>query len=118
MQYEKHVKDSLGDPARVWTGGGHVGLQYPQGERNMAYTPKQARRLARALKRAANVAEGKPAKAPKPAVIVDGEGDRWRHAGRGLYTCEGHELDCTNPDLHVRQTPDAIREAYGIRDEG
>lgn len=124
MQYDKTIKDTEGDTARVaadptdlvvelWTR-----QEIGPGSVYLALAPDAARRLARALKQAANVAEGKPAKEPKPPrVLVDGEGDKWDRVGRGLYTCRGHEYDCTRPGFHVRQTPDAIRERYGIREE-
>ena len=124
MQYDKTIKDTEGDTARVaadptdlvvelWTR-----QEIGPGSVYLALAPDAARRLARALKQAANVAEGKPAKEPKPPrVLVDGEGDKWDRVGRGLYTCRDHEYDCTVPEHHVRQTPDAIRERYGIREE-
>lgn len=110
QQYEKHVKDALNDSARVWTCGGYVGLQYPEGLRNMAYTPEQARRLARALKRAANVAEGKPAKAKKapkvPTEFRDGDGDYWYLSPNGFYG-----IDAPSDTAH--RSIDSIIDAYG-----
>lgn len=75
--------------------------------------PQDARRLARALNRAANVAEGKPAKKPKPAEIIDGEGDTWYLHTNGKYSLRQRP----NPDDAV-MTRRKIREEYGIKVEG
>lgn len=72
--YSKTVRDVDGDPARVTTSGGtwpevvlrcRVGDGEGRDETTLALLPVDARRLARALRRAARVAEGKPARKPK-----------------------------------------------------
>lgn len=104
------------------------GRVYLDGDKLHGYslTAAQARRLARALKRAANVAEGKPAKPPKgpkfPRVIVDSDGDSW------YRTDDGDEDRYTlgnTPDNGWRaparwasdQTSAHVRAQYGIAEE-
>lgn len=76
----------------------------------LSLEPAQARRLARALKRAANVAEGKPAKTPK-ARVIDGDGDVWERVGDDLYCCPS--------ETHLGDRSVAgIRSEFGIAGEG
>lgn len=115
MEYDKTVKDIDNDTARVaasdvdpvvelWTR-----QEIGHGSVYLALTPKAARRLARHLKRAANVAEGKPAKAPKRPDVIDGDGDVWHWRGTGyiLHNCDRDE---PVPLEHIRRE-------YGIREE-
>lgn len=117
MSYEKTIRDHAGDGIDV--------AALPDGEDQeprvrtesddltMLYTPSQARKLAKALKRAANVAEGKPAKTPKAkqATITDGDGDTWHLCPNGLYSMtEG------NTDAHF--TAAGLIGAYGIQGQG
>lgn len=106
MQYEKTIKDVFDDAADVSVTGERV--QVLSADVDMLYTPKQARRLARALKRAANVAEGKPAKAKRR--VIDGDGDTWKLGDNGLYSLP------SEPHMPPRSL-DAIRNTYGIAGE-
>jgi hypothetical protein len=108
--YEKTIRDTFNDETHVSVENGdrvHLRVGAPD---DMLYTPKQARQLARALKRAANVAEGKPAKAKKPAVIVDHEDDTWHLTANGKYS-----LSLTNERAVCTRA--MIRRDYGIREE-
>lgn len=62
-QYRKTTKDSLGDPTEVRTDSGYdtvyVTANSTGDTTEMSYTPDQARKLARRLNKAADVAEGK-----------------------------------------------------------
>ncbi|GAA0627438.1 hypothetical protein HPO96_37055 [Kribbella sandramycini] len=112
------VHDNCGDSLSVRVEG-TVDVRNTTGYLITCYTPKQARQLARALKRAANVAEGKPAKKPKPRVIVDGEGDTWYADDDGGYTLGNTEDNGFRSSYtpHVRQSRKAIRKEFGIREE-
>lgn len=97
------LRDEDDDYARVRT----------DGEGTMLYTPKQARKVAKALVRAANVAEGKPAKPPKPpAAVTDGEGDTWHRNPDGTYSCAG----CLS-EWYTNKSLDYVRDTYGIQGE-
>jgi hypothetical protein len=117
--YEKTIPDHFGDPVVVTLDTDDtVALRVTDCTRGGAtsdatLTPDTARRVARALKRAANVAEGKPAKAKKPRTIVDGHGDRWSRNADGTYTMHGAVIPELK-DLSLAR----IRERYGIQDEG
>lgn len=52
-----------------------------------------------------------------PAEVIDNDGERWYRVAPGRYTCEGHEA-CNSLEIHAGQSLDAIRERYGIREEG
>jgi hypothetical protein len=117
MEYDKTVKDIENDTARVAASDVDPVVELctrqeiGHGSVYLALTPKAARRLARHLKRAANVAEGKPAKAPKPQLIIDGVGDTWHLSDNGHYWCG------TSPSRHAAWTRVEIRNRYGIREE-
>jgi hypothetical protein len=120
MEYDKTVKDIENDTANVaasdvdpvvelWTR-----QEIGPGSVYLALTPKAARRLARHLKRAANVAEGKPAKAPKVSAnqareIVDRYGIVRTLRDNGRYSCATptgiltrEEIDCHYGIAEVR----------------
>lgn len=123
MQYSKTIADDFSDDVAVTaTDGGYVYTDtvFRDEECQMAYTPAQARRLARALKRAANVAEGKPAKAKKPAlpsVIVDGDGDWWYRGDDNSYTVGNALDDGWRSTAYAAHTRDEIQGLYLIKEE-
>ena len=108
--YRKTISDTASDTATVEVAG-TVDLRVT--DDLMCFTPAQARKLARALKRAANVAEGKPAKAPKaetktgPAIYEDRDGDLWYRGPNGLYKCgvEFPEYNWTLAELEETYGP-------------
>lgn len=113
MQHGKTIKDTYGDDVIVDTLGNvylTVNDSASRSSANASLTPEQARKIARALKRAANVAEGKPAKAPKPSVIVDGDGDDWHLSANGCYALFG-------PTDDANRTRSYLRAEYGIQEE-
>jgi hypothetical protein len=71
VQYDKTIKDTYGDDAVVEAGNGGNVYLHVGADGDMSYTPAQARALAKALKRAANVAEGKPAKPAKAKKVQE-----------------------------------------------
>lgn len=113
--FEATIKDTEGDTARVvahgtdndvdfWThqAMGNIGVY-------LNLTPEAARTLARALKNAANVAEGKSV---KPDTITDEDGDVWSLQGNGKYSLFDRE---GNDAVMTRRK---ISEYYGIKAEG
>lgn len=118
-KFEKIIKDTEGDTARVvahgtdnnvdfWTRQalGNIGVY-------LGLTPKAARSLAKALNKAANVAEGKPARKPKPATITDGDDDIWYLHSNGKYSL--HQREDANDVIMTRRS---IRDHYGLKAEG
>lgn len=106
MQFPKTITDTAGDSTQVRVAGDevHVSADTGRGPAPMYFTPKQARRLAKTLKRAANVADGKPAK-PKPNTITDNDGDVWHLRTDGAYVFAGGDP--------MRRSE--IKRLYGIR---
>lgn len=108
MQYEKTVKDTYGDDVVVDTCG-NVYLTVNDSARDSvakaSLTPEQARKIARALKRAANVTEGKPAKPPKPSVLFDRDGAPWDLVDSGRYVYSGTLPGLTRNDLAAAYGP-------------
>lgn len=121
MTYEKIIKDTEGDTARVVTQGADRNVdfwtQQATGDQRVYLNlpPKAARALAKALREAANVAEGKPNKAPKPETVDDGDGDTWYLHANGKYSLY-RRTDQDDAVMSLRQ----IREHYGLAptDEG
>jgi hypothetical protein len=110
--YDETTKDTEGDTARVvartidpdsvevWARQslGNLGVY-------LNFTPDAARAFAKHLKRAANVAEGKPAKLRKRDAdqLVDRDRDVWTRQADGHYTSPGLE----------NRTFDQIKDAFG-----
>lgn len=119
MQYDKTIKDTEGDTARVaadptdlvvelWTR-----QEIGPGSVYLALAPDAARRLARALKQAANVAEGKPAKAPRkdapPQGVISGSGIMFRRDPNGTYSTSGCiRSTCAYPRKHFDRSLSAL----------
>lgn len=118
MQYEKTVKDTYGDNVNVETeSNSNVYLfvfDSAADSRSIAsLTPDQAREVAKRLKRAANVAEGKPAKANKgPAALYDRDGARWDRTAAGRYAFLGALPGLTRADLDTAYGPLTVMEAH------
>ncbi|MGW5402652.1 hypothetical protein [Streptomyces sp. NPDC003952] len=108
-EYTKTIRDTFEDTAEVSGASGSVDVELST--RLLIMTPAQARALAKALKRAANVAEGKPAKASKPDSFVDGDGDTWHLSPNGFYSLD-------EPSTGAHRTMRDVRREYGIQDEG
>ncbi|WP_405061912.1 hypothetical protein OG474_09725 [Kribbella sp. NBC_01505] len=105
--YEKAIKNQYGDGVSVTVeDDGFVWLSVSDHGEVCSddLMPTTARKIAKALKRAANVAEGKPAKQPKSVQDVDG--DRW-------YLCPNGFYSLTKDSDAARSTLDFIAEAYG-----
>ena len=123
MQYAKNLQDTYGDEVIVEADDeGYEGAVYlkvsdfcgaEDGVSTAELTPAAARSLAKALKQAANVAEGQPAKKSKPAEIVDGEGDRWVLNDGGTYNYEFADGNT----YYMGRTRNDVRRQFGIDEE-
>lgn len=114
--YSKTITDTYADTVLVEAGAGDheddtIGSVYLTPDEDVSdfsFTPTQARSLAKALKQAANVAEGKPAKAKKtPGTYVDCDGDVWHLCPDGKYWCGN------GPEPYGSASLDYVKQNYG-----
>lgn len=86
--YSKTVKDNYGDPTTVEADKGNLVVEVitdtGSDRVEMVFSPAAARKLARHLRKAADVAEGKDS---EPETYVDIDGDYWYPAADGNYWC-------------------------------